>query len=136
MRPLQAFLCVLFCTGVFIVFGLGMHRLGAEGHIRTDFARSDAPQHPPAPPPVIVLGSQADPRDIEMTALARRLADADTALRVPGGTRQQVLDAQAEYYNDLCMLHLLATRSPRTAIPQAALIRMRDTPMEQACGEP
>jgi hypothetical protein len=131
MRPLQAFLCFLFCTGVFIVFGLGMHQLAAEGRVRTELAGPSTPQQP-----VIVLGTQIDRHAGEMTILADRLADANRALRVPGGTRQQILDTKAEYYNDLCMLHLLAARSPRTSVPEAALMQMQAIPREQACGEP
>jgi hypothetical protein len=128
MRPLQAFLCFLFCTGIFIIFGLGMNQLAAEGHVRTEFDRPSAllPESPP--PHVIVAGTIIDRHANEMIALADRLADAAGALHAPGGTRQQIQDAQAEYYNDLRMLHLLAARSPQTTVPEAARIQMRDTP--------
>lgn len=136
MRPLQAFCCFLFCTGVFIVFGLGMQELAAEGHVPTGFGHPSALQPEPAAPHIIVLGTQVDRHASEMVALAERLAAADKALHVPGGTRQHVREAQAEYYNDLCMLHLLAARSPQTSVPAAARDQLRDTSTEQACGEP
>jgi ABC-type nitrate/sulfonate/bicarbonate transport system substrate-binding protein len=136
MRPLQCLLCFLFCTGIFIVFGLGMQQLAAEGHVPTEFASAAAQPDPTPPPHIIVAGAFVDRHAGEAVALAERLAEADKALQAPGGTRQQIQDAQAEYYNDLCMLHLLAARSPQTDIPGAAQSRMRDTPMEQACGEP
>ncbi|MFL5289475.1 MAG: hypothetical protein ACJ8AW_53095 [Rhodopila sp.] len=136
MRPLQAFLYFLFCTAVFIVFGLGMNRLAAEGHVRTEFDRLSAALPEPPPPHVIVAGTIVDRHATEMIALADRLANAVGVLHAPGGTRQQIQDAHAEYYNDLCMLHLLAARSPQTIVPEAVRIQMRDTPKEQACGEP
>ncbi|PPQ35194.1 hypothetical protein [Rhodopila globiformis] len=137
MRPLQSLLCFLFCTGIFIVFGLGMRQLAAEGHVRTEFAPVAATQ-PASSPPVhtIVVGAFVDRHAGEAVALAERLAEAGKALHVPGGTRQQIQDAQTEYYNDLCMLHLLAARSPQADIPEAAQNLMRVTPGEQACGEP
>ena len=136
MRLLQSFFCFLFCTGVFIVFGLGMQQFAAEGHVRTEFDRASAVQTQLPPPHTIVVGTQIDRHAGEMVALAERLADANRALNARGGTRQQIEDAQAEYYNDLCMLHRLAARSPRTAIPEDAHHQMRATSMEQACGEP
>src|SRR5690242_16224152 len=120
MRPLQAFFCFLFCTAVFISFGLGMNRLAAEGQVRTEFDRPSAVLPEPPPPHVIIVGTIIDRHANEMVALADRLADARVALYARGGTRQQIEDAHTEYYNDLCMLHLLAARSPQTTVPEAA----------------
>jgi hypothetical protein len=136
MRLLQNLLCAVLCAGVFILFGQGMRQLAAEGHVRTEFDRPSALQPEPGPAHTIVAGAFVDRHATEMVALAERFADADKALHAPGGTRQQIQDAQAEYYNDLCMLHLLAARSPQTNIPETTQSQMRATPMEQACGEP